>query len=71
VVAPVATDEVNVWLPVPEVRAREVEEAELPIVMVSAPVPPVPMFIVSAPVAPVPARFIVWVPVPDPRFMAV
>ena len=69
VVAVVATEDAKVCDPVPDVRLRAVVEAELPMFIVSAPVPPVPMFIVSAAVAPVPAIFIVWVP--DPLPMAI
>ena len=71
VVVPVATLEVYVCVPVPEVTLKAVLDAELPILIVSAPVPPVPMLIVSAPVAPVPAMLIIFPPVPEPILMAV
>lgn len=57
VVVPEATLEVNVCAPVPEVNAKELVDALLPIVMASAPVAPVPMLIVSAPV-PVPTLIV-------------
>lgn len=50
---------VIVVAPDPAFKAIEVEEAVLPIVMVSAAVPPVPILITSAAVAPVPAMLIV------------
>ena len=69
VVVPVATDEAKVCEPVPEVTLTAVVDAELPTLIVSAPVPPVPILIVSAAVAPVPAILIVCVPAPEPMLI--